>query len=1087
MKPSPRTTFFGILALSGLLLILLSCRPPLDNGELYVAPNGNDSNPGTIDKPIRTLEKAARLATAGTVCYIREGTYYEVLKPSHSGEEDQAITFRSYPGERVVISALEPLTGWVHDSEQVFRTEVKWDLGQENLVLAEGVVCDLARWPNHTSSDPFDLNILRNTGGSEKSVEKDAFLEYTPGIPQFDWQEGGSVYFFGDAPGCGWLAWRSYIKATEGNKLYFDLPGSWIGANHAPADSGEFYLQGIKEVLDYPYEWYLSKDKILYLQLPEGRKPADGDVLIRKRKVCIDLDGRDHIVIQDLAVIGGSIEVTEFASHNHISGITSFYGNHTAGIVNDYQTYSQSVHIKGDYNILERSELAYGAGTGVRVEGDGNLVLDNLIHDFNTLGCYDAPVIMRNGSNTVLKNNTIYNAGRDGIQMFHRDSEIAFNDVYNTNLIAHDCGPIYTLGGPFNSEIHHNWFHDVGGRGHLYKGTGIYLDNSSVGFSVHHNVVWNTRWSSIQINLDAKDIIIYNNTFWNGSEAMGWWRPKVGEFPGLKADTKFENVKVLNNLSNDDTWDPQTIQENNLSTQEDPFVNSAGGDFRLKEDLGSDLGAYKFGEDWKAGIEWDSKKGPADHGNYGLLTERTPAPDWFRDGKFGIYFHWGIYSVPAFGTEWYPRHMYLENHKGWGAEVRPFHLETYGRDKHYHQFIPDFTAAKFDAQEWAKLFKASGAKYAGPVAEHCDNFSMWDSKINKWNAVNMGPERDVVGELEKAIKGEGLKFVTTFHHQWNWSWYPTWSGLVDTSTTDLQEFYGEWTSPETFGKYGSNPEEYGPSEEFIEYWKAKVNEVVDGYKPDMLWFDSRLNSIPMAHRMEVINHFYDMAAKNKKSVVVNFKNKDLPSGSGVLDIERGRLDEKVDYPWLTDDSWDWSGWNYKENHDYKSANHILDGLIDIVSKNGSLLLNIGPRADGTIPEEVRLGLLELGSWLEQYGEAIYGTRPFLTYGEGPTKLVKGPHGGVTDRGISYTDEDFRYTTHGNTLYIIQLGDPEVSKEYILKTFSNEGLAAHLKIESLELVGSIETLSWSQMEDGLHLTAPGNVPDKKAVVYKALIN
>jgi hypothetical protein len=232
---------------------------------------------------------------------------------------------------------------------------------------------------------------------------------------------------------------------------------------------------------------------------------------------------------------------------------------------------------------------------------------------------------MRDGQGTLLKNNTIYRAGRDGIQMFHRESEIAYNDVSQTNLIAHDCGPIYTLGGPFNSEIHHNWFHDVGGRGKLYKGCGIYLDNSSVGFSVHHNVVWNTRWSSIQINLNATDIDIYNNTFWNGSETMGWWRPKVGEFPGLTEDTRFENVRVWNNLSNDDTWDPQCILEDNLSLDTDPFVHSLGGDFRLLEDPGRDVGAYKYGEGfWKAGIDWDPEKGPTWHGNYGLLKQHDP-------------------------------------------------------------------------------------------------------------------------------------------------------------------------------------------------------------------------------------------------------------------------------------------------------------------------------------------------------------------------------------------------------------------------------------------------------------------------------
>lgn len=583
-----------------------SCSQSSHNGELYVSLQGDDSFPGTKEKPLRSLAKAGEMAKAGDVCYIREGTYGEVLRPQHSGVEAKPITFRSYPGEQVIISAFEAVEGWTHDRDLVWKAEVDWDLGQGNLVLAEGVVCDLARWPNHSAADPFILNTLRNSGGSEKEVKKDAYLDYNPGIPPWNWQEGGSIYFFGDAKGSGWLAWRSFIKARDGNRVYFDLPRSWIGSYHAPADSGEFYLQGIREALDYPYEWYLSKDGFLFLQLPEGRQPEEGKVLMRKRRVCIDLHKKNHVILQDLAVIGGSVEVTGGASSNRISGITSYYGHHTAGIVDDYQTFKQSIHLEGDNNILEKCEIAFGAGSGVRVSGKGNRVENCLIHDFNTLGSYDAPVILRDGSYTLLKGNTIYRAGRDGIQMFHSESEIAYNDVSNTNLIAHDCGPIYTLGGPFNSEIHHNWFHDVGGRGELYKGCGIYLDNSSVGFSVHHNVVWNTRWSSIQINLNATDIDIYNNTFWKGSETMGWWRPKVGEFPRLTEDTKFENVRVYNNLSDDDTWDPQCILEGNLSLDFDPFVNSAQGDFSLKEDPGRDVGAYVFGEKpWKAGINWD--------------------------------------------------------------------------------------------------------------------------------------------------------------------------------------------------------------------------------------------------------------------------------------------------------------------------------------------------------------------------------------------------------------------------------------------------------------------------------------------------
>lgn len=472
-------------------------------------------------------------------------------------------------------------------------------------------------------------------------------------------------------------------------------------------------------------------------------------------------------------------------------------------------------------------------------------------------------------------------------------------------------------------------------------------------------------------------------------------------------------------------------------------------------------------------------------------------PKWFLDGKFGIYFHWGVYSVPAFGTEWYPRHMYIDNKEGWGAEVRPHHLEKYGADFDYHEFIPDFTAEHFDAKEWAVLFKASGASWAGPVAEHCDNFSMWKSEINPWNASNMGPKRDIVGELEKAIKNEGLKFTATFHHSWNWAWYDTWSGNIDVSTPELRQFYGEEIIPGTFDKMSSGAmgmgaekgtiePKYRPSQKFLSTWRTKIDEVVNAYEPDMLWFDSRLFIIPEQNRMDMVASYYNKSLEWDKPVVMHYKHQDLAEGAGVIDIERGRMDKKTDYPWLTDDSWDWSGWNYKENHEFKTTNQILDGFVDIVSKNGCLLLNIGPKADGTIPEEVKTGLLQLGDWLKVHGESIYKTRPFITYGEGNTKLKKSHWGGVMDKGITYSPKDFRFTTNGNALYILQLGIPVKGQKFKLKTFSRKGAASAIEIASLELIGSTEKIKWHQNKKGLHIMAPSVNPNDLVLVYKAII-
>lgn len=477
-----------------------------------------------------------------------------------------------------------------------------------------------------------------------------------------------------------------------------------------------------------------------------------------------------------------------------------------------------------------------------------------------------------------------------------------------------------------------------------------------------------------------------------------------------------------------------------------------------------------------------------------LAQHKTP--EWFKDAKFGIYFHWGVYSKIGRG-EWYPRQMYEVKDEGWGKDEREHHLATYGKDVHYHDFIKDFTAEHFDAKEWAQLFKASGAKYVGPVAEHCDNFSNWDSEINKYNTVNFGPKRDLVGELEKAIKSEGLKFVTTFHHSWEWGWYNTWSGLIDTTAVGFEDFYGEKTLPETFGQLsagfaasgkftGQIDPKHAPSRKFIDTWKTKIYEVVDKYEPDLLWFDSRLFVIPEKDRQEMVAHYYNKGEEWNKPVVMTYKNEDLPLNIAVIDLEKGRFDEKTEFPWLTDDSFAWNSWSWRPELRLKTPNIIVDELVDIVSKNGCLILNITPSADGLIPDEMRSGLLEIGEWLSKYGEAVYETRPFVTYGEGVTVLKKNHFGGVQGDGISYTSNDFRFTTKGNYLYISQLGTPTSNQKFTLESFAEKGLASTVNIKSLELLGSEERIEWEQNSSGLQITAPSVNPNELVLVYKAEI-
>lgn len=410
------------------------------------------------------------------------------------------------------------------------------------------------------------------------------------------------------------------------------------------------------------------------------------------------------------------------------------------------------------------------------------------------------------------------------------------------------------------------------------------------------------------------------------------------------------------------------------------------------------------------------------------LARHNDAPEWFRDAKLGIYFHWGVYSVPAFGSEWYSRNMYDLNSNDYRH-----HVATYGDPTKfgYPDFVPMFTAEKFDADQWASLFEKAGARFAGPVAEHHDGFSMWASKVTPWNAKDKGPKRDITGELEKAIRKHDMRLITTFHHARNNLWEKSpgnWTGHYEFVKKNFPSLLD---NPENAILYG-----YMPRPKFVNIWKAKLIEVIDGYRPDIIWFDSWLDEIPERTRYEFAAYYFNRAAEWSKDVVVVRKQDDLPLDFSVLDHEKSRASGASPRVWMTDDTISTGSWCYTNNLKIKSTDKVIHALVDTVSKNGVVLLNISPKADGTIPADQQQVLLELGDWMRINGEGIYATRPWETYGEGPTKE---PEGGFSEAGkflqLNYSAKDIRYTKSkdGENLYVICLGWPE--QPFTLKAVS----------------------------------------------------
>lgn len=453
-------------------------------------------------------------------------------------------------------------------------------------------------------------------------------------------------------------------------------------------------------------------------------------------------------------------------------------------------------------------------------------------------------------------------------------------------------------------------------------------------------------------------------------------------------------------------------------------------------------------------------------------------PDWFRDAKLGIWAHWGAQSVPRYG-DWYARNMYRE-----GTDQYRYHLRTYGHPSQfgYKDVVQLWKAERFDPDELMDRFAAAGARYFVAQAVHHDNFFNYESTVHPWNSVKFGPGKDIVGLWKTAAERHELPFGITEHLGATLGWLAVNKGAdkrgpfagvpYDGSDPAYRDLYLDNSRYLPDVDVEVQDPWYSDDPAWHRHWLEAVTEMIDLYQPDLLYSDGPLpfGEVDYTPGLQAVSHLYNTSARIHGTNRAVYQQKDRrPEVSvvGVMDIERSQTPGIHPAPWQTDTSV--GDWFYNVRDVYKTAEHVIEMLVDIVSKNGNLLLNVPQLPDGTIDLECSQLLDGLGAWMRVCGEGIYGTRPFRVFGEGPsTVVIKG----FTEDRVSWTSSDFRFTRRDNTVYAFQLAWPDDRRAVI------RSLADHETVTGVRLLGH-GPIPFEQAEGILVAKLPDTAPLKAA--------
>lgn len=466
--------------------------------------------------------------------------------------------------------------------------------------------------------------------------------------------------------------------------------------------------------------------------------------------------------------------------------------------------------------------------------------------------------------------------------------------------------------------------------------------------------------------------------------------------------------------------------------------------------------------------------------NWQSLSQFT-TPSWYKKGRFGIFIHWGVYSVPAFGSEWYPRHMYKKGHPDCAHKVR-----TYGENFEYRQFIDMFNPTQFNAVEWAKLFKQAGANFVMPVCEHHDGIKMYGSELNRWNMVEL-KGRSYMNEIKEACEGNGLHFFASNHraeHYWFMNnarkHYP--NSEVATSE-EYRDLYGAAYCPAS-GNVDRTDKEIHATIEWLEDWLASSCEMIDRLQPYAVYFDWWVQKNEFRPYMKkFLAYYYNRSEEWGKKVTVFYKWGAVMNGCATFDVERGQTDGIMNEIWQNDTSIAKNSWGFTEGNRFKTAKEIIQNMIEVVSKNGCFMLNVGPKADGTIIDEERNVLLDIGKWLAVNGEAIYDVDVSeVGFGEGKLSA-----NGAFKESKRYSKKDYRFTYKAGAFYIFPLSYKAISTHSIksLRLANEKGIRYCVK--SAEVLGQRNKVTFNHTEKALELHVEGTIDNSMPYCIKVTVD